>query len=435
MALSRRGTGADMGPDLSFHLWRSGYRALPEQRSHRGGADVFETSLLGRRAVVVRGRDGARLFYDPAVVERQGAIPPPVADLLFGKGAVHGLDGEEHAQRKAVFLDILTERRVEELATTIGRDLERRVLAWPGREVAVFDELVAVYGAAVQAWAGVDASPAAVLRTSRRLASIVDGFGGAGLAYPRAWAARLRADRWARRLIESARDGRVAARPDSVLSLLAAGPGRDLDARVAGVELLNILRPTVAVAWPGTFLARDLAAFPQWRSLLRDGDGAEERRTAFGHEVRRTCPFVPALAGRVHSPAEIDGVRLSPGDLLVLDVPGINHDPRLWSDAEEFLPERFAGLMPDPYGFVPQGGGDPSTGHRCPGEPLTVRILAETARVLSRIEYESVGSATYDATRIPTLPGRGFVVRTQPQQRMGRVGPGTERAPSEGAVR
>jgi fatty-acid peroxygenase len=321
MARLREGTGAYMAPDLSFHLWRAGYRALPEQRSHRGGTDVFETSLLGRRAAVVRGRDGARLFYDPAVVEREGAVPPPVADLLFGRGAVHGLDGDEHAKRKAMFLDILTERRVEELAPTIGRDLERRAQAWPGREVAVFDELVEVYGAAVQAWAGIEASPATVLRTSRRLASIVNGFGGAGLAYPRAWAARLRADRWARRLIESVREGSVVARPDSVLSVLSVGPGRHLDARVAGVELLNILRPTVAVAWPGTFLARDLATYPQWRALLRDGDGVEDRRTAFGHEVRRTCPFVPALVGRVHSPAEIDGIRVAPGDMLVLDVP------------------------------------------------------------------------------------------------------------------
>src|SRR6478736_2709250 len=138
MACRRAGTGVRMASDLGFDLWRAGYRALPEQRRHHGDADVFETSLLGHRAVVVRGRDGARLFYDPAVVEREGAVPPPVAALLFGRGAVHGLDGDQHANRKSVFLDILTERRVEELATTIGRDLERRVREWPGREVAVF---------------------------------------------------------------------------------------------------------------------------------------------------------------------------------------------------------------------------------------------------------------------------------------------------------
>jgi hypothetical protein len=60
----------------------------------------------------------------------------------------------------------------------IGRDLERRSTRWVGQDVVIFDELVEVYGAAVQAWAGVGSgSPR---RISRQLAAIVDGFGGAG---------------------------------------------------------------------------------------------------------------------------------------------------------------------------------------------------------------------------------------------------------------
>lgn len=398
-----------MSVDLGLHLWRSGYRALPEERARHRGASAFETRLAGHRAVVVRGRDGARLFYDTSVVQREGAVPRVLADLLFGRGAVHGTDGAEHATRKGMFLDILTAERTEPLALAIGRDLERRVDSWRGREVVVFDELVEVYGAAVLAWAGADVGPGRARTLSHRLAAIVDGFGGQGLAYPRAWSARVRADRWAKRLVGSVREGRLAAPTDSVLALIATGPGRDLDPRLAGVELLNILRPTVAVAWPGTFLAGELVEHPQWRDLLRDDVG--DRRTAFGHEVRRTCPFVPALAGKVSSPAEIDGIRLEPGDRLVLDVPGTHQDPALWSEPDRFLPERFDGVMPDPFGFVPQGGGDPRTGHRCPGEPLTVRILAETARVLAGTEYTAT-STSYDPTRIPTLPRGGLTIRS-----------------------
>jgi fatty-acid peroxygenase len=396
--------------DLGLHLLRSGYRALPEERSAHDGADAFTTSLLGRRAVVVRGREGARLFYDGEVTHRRGAVPPLLAGLLFGRGAVHGLDGADHATRKAMFLEILSDERVDPLAGAIGRDLDRRTRSWPGREVPVFDELVLVYGAAVQAWAGI---PAPTARTSRRLAAIVDGFGGSPVAYPRAWAARLRADRWATRLVREVRSGAVHPPAGSVLQLLAGGPGRDLDARTAGIELLNILRPTVAVAWPGTFLARALSEHPSWRSRLVGAD-ANGLRTAFGHEVRRTCPFAPALAARAHRAAQVDGVRVEPGDFVVLDIPGTGRDPTWWADADEFRPERFADLMPDPFAFVPQGGGDPDTGHRCPGEPLTVRILSETARVLAGVDYEPVGDTSFDPTRIPTLPRGGFVVRTSP---------------------
>ncbi len=363
--------------------------------------------MLGRRAVVVRGREGARHFYDNDLVQREGAVPPPLAHLLFGRGAIHGTDDATHASRKRMFLDILTADRTEDLAVTVGRDLERRVESWPGREVVVFDELVEVYGAAVQAWAGVVTSPARTRTVSRRLAAIVDGFGAAGSAYPKAWAARLWADRWARALVQRARSGWPAARPGSVLAEIATGPGADLDARVAGVELLNILRPTVAVAWPGTFLARELVRFPQWRERLGD----RGHQTAFGHEVRRTCPFVPALAAQVRRHAEVQGMTVEPGDLLVLDVPGTHRHPEHWDEADRFLPERFVGVMPDPFAFVPQGGGDPETGHRCPGEPLTVRILAETARVLAGVAYEPVTDTAHDPTRIPTLPAQGLRVR------------------------
>lgn len=399
-----------MSGDLAVRLLREGYLALPREHRDHAGADVFATTVAGRRTVVVRGREGARLFYDAELMQRRGAVPPPLAHLLFGRGAVHGTDGEEHAERKQMFLDLLDEPRVEDLATTIGRDLKRRVARWPGREVHVFDELVDVYGAAVQAWAGVGAGAVRARRTSRRLAAIVDGFGGAGTAYPRAWAARVWADRWARRLVLQARAGEPEPRPGSVLADLATGPGAGLAPRLAGVELLNVLRPTVAVAWPATFLARDLLRHPQWRSRLDDA----EQRTAFGHEVRRTCPFVPALAAEARQATEIGGVPIERGDLVVLDVPGTNQHPAQWEEADRFLPERFVGRMPDPYGFVPQGGGDTATGHRCPGESLTVRILEETARVLARVDFEARTDTAHDPTRIPTLPAQGLAIRVIP---------------------
>jgi len=323
---------------------------------------------------------------------------------------VHGLDDEQHQQRKAMFLEMLGDESTRPLAEAIGVDLRQRAERWVGSEVRLFDELVEVYGAAVQAWAGIHADAGAIRRQSRRLAAIVDGFGGAGAAYPRAWRARLVANRWARSLVEEVRAGRCTTTPGSPLQALATGPGRDLSSRVAGVELLNILRPTVAVAWPATFLARALVEHPAWRPRLHD-DPSGERRTAFGHEVRRTCPFVPALAGRARARAEIDGTVLEPGDLLVLDVPGTHRDPRHWDAPDDFLPERFAGVWPDPFAFVPQGGGDPATGHRCPGEPLTVAILDETAAVLADLGYRIVGSAGHDPQRIPTLPGGGLVIR------------------------
>jgi fatty-acid peroxygenase len=183
------------------------------------------------------------------------------------------------------------------------------------------------------------------------------------------------------------------------------------------VELLNVLRTTVAVAWPGTFAVLALSEHPQWRENLRaltpDGDGVDTRRVAFGHEVRRLYPFVPALAGRARRPMRAAGVDLKRGDRIVLDVVGTDQDPELWHDPKEFLPERFADVQPDPHTYVPQGGGDPATGHRCPGEPLTVRLLAETIGVFADLDFDVVTRPAYDPTRMPTRPEKGLVIRTR----------------------
>src|SRR3954454_10648534 len=73
--------------DLAWRLLRQGYDAVAAERVLRGGRDDFECRLLGRHAVVVRSRTGARAFYDEALVRRHRALPPPLAWLLFGRGA------------------------------------------------------------------------------------------------------------------------------------------------------------------------------------------------------------------------------------------------------------------------------------------------------------------------------------------------------------
>jgi fatty-acid peroxygenase len=388
--------------DLAWKLWRAGYRALDDERRKARPAhpDAFESRLLGRRSLVVRGPEGARAFYDETLVRRKGAIPPPLAALLFGSGAVHGLDDAAHKERKAVFLDLLDEGRVEALVADVEERLCVRIGGWRGRQVTVFDELVTAYGGAVLAWAGIGLPPRRAATVSRRLAWIVDGFGFSPGAYPRAWACRWWANRWAAGLVRSVRSGELQAPSGTVLAALAAGP---LPASVAGVELLNVLRPTVAVAWPGTFAAVALAEHPEDRAALETSVG----RTAFAHEVRRRYPFVPALAGRVRRNAEVLGQRVREGQFLVLDVIGTHGDPSRWPAPHDFDPARFSeageGTEPDPYGFVPQGGGDPRTGHRCPGEPLTVRLLATTIGELARVPY-GVRTARYAEDRMPTLP-------------------------------
>ena len=67
---------------------------------------------------------------------------------------------------------------------------------------------------------------------------------------------------------------------------------------------------------------------------------------------------------------------------------------------------------PAPSAFVPQGGGDRATGHRCAGEPLTVELMAHgLARIARDVAYRvPEQDLRIDMRRAPAAPRSGFVV-------------------------
>jgi hypothetical protein len=57
----------------------------------------------GTPAVIVHGPEAVRFFYEDEHIRRRSALPGPVLDTLFGRGAVQTLDGR-HRTRKALFV-------------------------------------------------------------------------------------------------------------------------------------------------------------------------------------------------------------------------------------------------------------------------------------------------------------------------------------------
>lgn len=389
--------------DLAVALVRHGYRAVARARERTTGEDDLPATLLGRPCLVLRSEEGVRAFYDESLVRRSGAVPPALKGLLFGRGAVHGLDDAEHSRRKRLLRDVVDDPGTDPVVEDSVSRLADRTSRWARGGPRVFDELMSTYGAAVLAWAGLEPTLEEQRWVPEELARIVDGFGGSVPAYPRAWVARRRTDRWLAARVADVRAGRMRPRDGSALQVLSRAP---LPEQVAAVELGNVVRPTVAVAWLGTSAALHLAHLPQWRGSLA-APGGGRHRLAFAQEVRRTTPFVPALAGIARRAATISGHAVAPGDRLVLDVWGVDTDPSRWQAPEVFDPARFVGWSPGAFDLVPQGGGEVS-GHRCPGESLTLRLLAGTVGVLARARYRVAGTAGFDLTRMPTLPGDGL---------------------------
>ncbi len=127
---------------------------------------------------------------------------------------------------------------------------------------------------------------------------------------------------------------------------------------------------------------------------------------------RRYYAFFPLVGGRVLEEFTWRGQRFRRGDWLLLDLYATNHDQRIWGDSESFRPERFQEAQVGAFGFVPQGGGDHSTSHRCPGEWITVRTTERVLRLLGTASYDlPAQDLTIDLTIMPTAPRSRLVLQ------------------------
>lgn len=291
------------------------------------GSDLFETRLLLRRTVCLTGRTAAELFCDPTRFSRADATPRRLRKTLFGEDGVQGLDGEAHRRRKQMFIALMSAPRVAELAamtTALWRD---RVQTWGARErIVLYDEARDLLTRAVCAWSCVPLPERDVTLRTGQLTSMFADAGAVGLRHWHARRARRLAERWIEGVIGDVRAGRHTPPAASALRMIAAyreAGGEPLPPRVAAVELLNVLRPTVAVSVYIVFAAHALHEHPECAEKLA---AQSDYAPLFVQEVRRFYPFFPAVMARVRNAFEWRGYRFERGARAMLDLYGTNHD-------------------------------------------------------------------------------------------------------------
>src|SRR5687768_8047540 len=164
-----------------LQLLTRGYGWLPDKRRASGRRTVA-ARLGGLPATAIEGPDAARFLYDEDHVRRAHAIPEPVQGTLFGKGAVHTLDGEAHRVRKAMFIALLLhEDAIDSLVQQVCATWDDAVAEWTRRpQVVLFDEAGRVLAGAVCRWAGIPVADDEVPGIARDLMALVDGFATGG---------------------------------------------------------------------------------------------------------------------------------------------------------------------------------------------------------------------------------------------------------------
>jgi fatty-acid peroxygenase len=403
------------GVDSTLALLRDGYRFISRRCDHYG-SDVFTTRLLFEPTICMRGAAAAEVFYDTDRFTRAGAAPDRLVKTLFGEGGVQALDGEAHRVRKQMFLSMMTPDGIDRFVQLADEQWLAAAMQWEGRDrVVLFDEAMQLLTRSVCAWAGVPLPESEVALRVADFAAMIDAAGGVGYRYMRGRIARERGNRWAEGLVDDVRAGRLKVDDDAALARIVAhrdADGSMLDRHEAAVELLNVLRPVVAIARYIMFVAMALHRDHASAVHLRDDPYDVRFVDAFVLEVRRDYPFFPFVAARVRRDFHWRGQRFDEGTRVLLDLHGTNHHAAVWSDPQRFAPERFLEREPTPFDLIPQGGGDHLRNHRCAGEWMTNAVLRHATRFLvSRIRYEVPSQdLTIRLSRVPAVPRSGFVM-------------------------
>ena len=363
-------------------LMEKGYNLLGELRADVD-APVVKAEFLTKEITVIYGEKAARKFYDPENFKREGAMPKPVLKTLFGEGGVQTLDGKEHHHRKTYFMDLMTPERMKEYHELLAKNLSKELDKQHG-EFELFELANRVLFNSISEWSGINLEQfdsETLVKLARNQISMISGAVTSPVDHIKGIKDRNESEKWAQELIKDAREHPVPGKEH--LALYAFANATDLDGEllpveVATVELLNIIRPTVALTvWVALMGHALFGKQDVYEELKGDFD---ELQDPFIQEMRRYYPFFPMLPAIAVRDVEVDGYTIPKDSWVVLDVYGSNHDARTIASPEQFDIRRYVGRAKDisyeeEYEMIAQGGGKFREMHRCAGEWITLHSL------------------------------------------------------------
>jgi fatty-acid peroxygenase len=401
----------DPSIDSTLALLREGYNFIPN-RCRDLKTDIFETRLMLKKAICIQGEEASKIFYGGHRFTRKGALPLTTVKLLQDIGSVQSLDGEKHHQRKHMFLSLLLPTEVERLVDIAKEEWRLAAVRWEKEKSIVLHSAVQeVLTRAVCIWAGLPLSDRELQFRTQEFSSMVDG-AGANVS-KKFWnqALQIRSENWAQKIIENIREKKFTMAPELPAYIIATHKEPDgtiLSTEHAAVELINLLRPTVAVARFITYGALALYEHPDYRQKFHEDKFAEH----FINEVRRFYPYFPFIGGKVIQEFDWRGHHFNLGEWVIFDIYGTNHDPRIWKDPFSFNPSRFEDFDGNEYTFVPQGGGLPLKSHRCPGERLTVELMKMALKIMAFEMTYTVPEQNFkiSLSKMPAIPESGFII-------------------------
>jgi len=361
------------------------------------------------------------LTADPETL-RAGEGNATLLEPMLGRFSLLTLDGADHLRQRRLLLPAFHGERMKAYATVMAEACETSIDSWPtGRPFALHPMMQAitldvilrtVFGLGSGERQGeLRASMVALLDIATRPWLLFPGlFGVDPFAIP--W---LRLARLKRRVdqalydIIAERRRRPTGGADVLSMMLEArdqdgSPMTDVEVRDELVTLLLAGHETTATALAWTFdqLLSHPAALARVRADL--ATGADDYLDAVIRETLRVRPILPLIGRVVARPYELGGYTLPVGARIAPSIFLAGHRPAAYPEPDRFLPERWLGVKPDPYTWLPFGGGI----RRCIGmafAQLEMKVVLET--VVRRTRLRAVAGPARVVRRGITLAPSG----------------------------
>jgi fatty-acid peroxygenase len=168
-------------PDSMLALLREGY-AFVSRQCDALRSDAFETRLMLRKVVCLRGPEATRLLYGSPHLTRVGAMPWTVLKLLQDKNSVQQLDGTPHLHRKAVFVaHLMDDGKVETLAALFRQEWLAALPQWRAQgEVDLMSASNRLFTQAAIRWTAIPDGWFRIDELATKLADMVENTGHFG---------------------------------------------------------------------------------------------------------------------------------------------------------------------------------------------------------------------------------------------------------------
>jgi len=394
-------------------------------------------AMRRRYGRVFRSNDtiAGELFHiaDRDLVERMFKWKPPeynvaeprqVMEPVVGPASLLLLDGDRHLRMRKLMLPPFHGQAIAQYAELIEGIADREIDAWqPGDTIRTRTVAQAItLEVMIRAVFGVT-DPDRIAELKRRLPRLssinpVLLFMQKDLGPLSPWGRFIRnRDRVDELLYEEI--GRRREDPDreernDILTLLLSARDEDgapLTDRELRDELITILlagheTTATSIGWAFERLLRTPEALRRLTAEVEAGESGEYL-DATVKETLRVRPVVTEVFRSPAEPTELGGYRFEPGTQVAASIALIQWDADLYApDPLAFRPERFLEGAPEPYAWIPFGGGV----RRCIGAPFALlEMKVVIARILARARLQASRAKDEKARfrGVTLLPARG----------------------------